>query len=220
MKRNRCFEFLVIWGAFLCISACADEESESSFSGEMSQGSGEEMESTAGDESGEMMNAGEEEQRGGLMLVDPTVEPPPPPYEDPEYAQEMLDLVNNFRAQGGTCGDESLPSAGPLTLNRFLNEAAKDHAADMAANNYFDHQSQDGRQPSDRMRARGYRGSNYGENIAAGNESAEATFRQWKNSPGHCANMLRSSFSELGVGYVKAPFSSMKHYWVQNFGRP
>ena len=154
------------------------------------------------------------------MLVDPDLEPPPLPYTHPQYAQEMLELVNAFRAQGGRCGDASLPSGAPLTLNRSLNEAAKDHAADMAANNYLAHESQDGRQPSDRMLARGYRGSRYGENIAAGNASAEDTFRQWKNSPGHCANMLSSSFSELGVGYAQAPFSHFEHYWVQNFGRP
>ena len=210
--------YLVTCIGLMGLSACADVEDETSST------AGDAMEVLAGEESqeiaGEEESAGEESERGGLMLVDPSVEPPPPPYMHPEYAQQMLLLVNNFRAQGGNCGGEVLPSVPPLTLNRALNEASLDHAQDMAANDYFDHQSQDGRQPAERMQARGYRGSSYGENIAAGNASAEETFSQWRGSPGHCRNMLRSSFTELGVGYVKAPFSSLKHYWVQNFGRP
>ena len=169
--------------AFFFLSACADVEEEGDPSqragemaaGELSEGAGEEV-------GGEIGGEDQEDQRGGLMLVDPEVEPPPPPYEHPEYAQNMLLLVNQFRASGGTCGDEELPSVPPLRLNRLLNEAAREHAADMAANNYFAHESLDGRQPADRIRAKGYRGSNYGENIAAGNASADATFIQWKNS--------------------------------------
>ena len=210
--------YLVTCIGLIGLNACADIEDEALITADDTKETlaGEEGEEIAGEED----SGGEEVQRGGLMLVDPSVEPPPPPYTHPEYAQQMLLLVNAFRAQGGSCGGEVLPSVPPLTLNRALNEASLDHAQDMAANDYFDHQSQDGRQPADRMQARGYRGSSYGENIAAGNASAQSTFSQWRGSPGHCRNMLRSSFTELGVGYVQAPFSSLKHYWVQNFGRP
>ena len=38
------------------------------------------------------------------------------------------------------------------------------------------------------------------ENIAAGNSGAQATFDQWKNSPGHNANMLDGSFTQIGIG--------------------
>lgn len=176
-------------------------------------------------------SAGESSMMSDLEMTEPdmerdmeiAIEPDmelPPPYEHPEYAEDMLILVNEFRATGGVCGSESLPSVPPLTLNRILNEAARGHAADMAAKGYFAHDAPDGRSPVDRMQAAGYRGSAYGENIAAGNESALETFIQWKNSPGHCVNMLGASYSELGVGYVRAPFSEFQHYWVQNFGHP
>ena len=35
----------------------------------------------------------------------------------------------------------------------------------------------------------------------------------WMNSPGHRANILSTSFSEVGLARVG-------NYWTQNFGRP
>jgi len=138
----------------------------------------------------------------------------------PRYALEMLELVNEFRATGGTCGNDTFGPAGALTLNLILNQAALLHAQDMAENAYFEHASQDGRTPWDRMQAEGYNGRAYGENIAAGNSGATETFIQWKNSPGHCANMLSPNFRELGVGYFQLDNSPYRHYWVQNFASP
>lgn len=135
----------------------------------------------------------------------------------PSYAVEMLGYVNQFRQTGGRCGNQDLPSAAPLELHPLLNQAALAHAEDMAINNYFDHNSQDGRSPGDRIAATGYRGNGYGENIAAGRGDALSTFEQWKNSPGHCVNMLRGRFNELGVGYYNQSGSQFRHYWVQKF---
>ncbi len=135
----------------------------------------------------------------------------------PDYALEMLEYVNQFRQTGGRCGDQDLPSVAPLALHPLLNQAALAHAEDMAVNNYFNHTSQDGRSPGDRISATGYLGNGYGENIAAGNASAFATFEQWKNSAGHCENMLRARFNELGVGYYNQAGSQYRNYWVQKF---
>lgn len=159
--------------------------------------------------------AGEDEPAGEVAGMEMDPEP-----EFTERALKMLELVNQFRASGGTCGGASMPAVPPLSLHRLLNASAQAHAADMAANNYFQHESLDGRTPHDRIAATGYRAETSGENIAAGNESAADTFVQWRESPGHCTNMLRDSYTELGVGYVSAPFSGLRYVWVQNFGRP
>ena len=58
-----------------------------------------------------------------------------------------------------------------------------------------------------------------GENIAAGNAGARATFEQWLTSPGHCTNMLNPSSREMGIGYASEPGSPYRHYWTQVFGR-
>ena len=165
-----------------------------------------------------MQEAGTSMQEAGTSMDPPPMDPPPMT-GFPDFAVAMLEYVNEFRSTGGTCGSTSLGSAPPLALNALLNQAAQAHAEDMGALNYFDHNSLDGRSPWDRIGATGYQGSAFGENIAAGRRSAQEAFTQWKNSPGHCSNMLNPNFNELGVGYANAPSSQYRHYWVQNFAR-
>ena len=51
------------------------------------------------------------------------------------------------------------------------------------------------------MTKHGYTYNTYrGENIAAGNASASATFTQWRNSPTHNTNMLNANFRAIGIG--------------------
>lgn len=142
---------------------------------------------------------------------------------DPAWAaleDEILVLVNEMRTQGGDCPSGAYPPVGALAMQPNLREAARLHSADMAANGYFDHNSQDGRTPFDRINEAGYSGwTAAGENIAAGNASAQATFQQWVNSDGHCVNMMNANFNEIGVGYAADPNSEYRHYWTQNFGR-
>jgi hypothetical protein len=57
-----------------------------------------------------------------------------------------------------------------------------------------------------------------GENIAAGNPTADATFVQWMNSPGHNANMLNAGYRQIGIGYCGVPGAPYTYYWVQLFG--
>lgn len=136
-----------------------------------------------------------------------------------QLENEMVPLVNAQRAQGANCGGQQMPPVGPLTMNPELRVAAQLHSQDMAEQNYFDHTSLDGRSPWQRMSAAGYRGQAGGENIAAGNATAQATFTQWLNSPGHCRNMMSGNFSEIGVGYAFGANSQYRHYWTQTFGR-
>jgi uncharacterized protein YkwD len=61
-------------------------------------------------------------------------------------------------------------------------------------------------------------GINYrsaGENIAAGQTTAESVMKSWMNSPGHKKNILSPSFTHIGVGYAKG--GSYGHYWTQQF---
>jgi uncharacterized protein YkwD len=122
-------------------------------------------------------------------------------------ASQVLALVNDERAKAG---------CGALTTSSALQRAAQGHSADMAANSYFSHDSQDGRSFSDRIRAAGYSGGAIAENIAAGQQSASAVMQSWMNSSGHRANILNCSYRHLGVGYAKG--GSMSPYWTQDFG--
>ncbi|MNP03408.1 Cysteine-rich secretory protein family protein [compost metagenome] len=83
-------------------------------------------------------------------------------------------------------------------------------AKDMYDNNYFDHQSPTYGSPFDMMKAFGISYSSAGENIAKGQKSAEEVMNQWMNSPGHRANILNSSFTEIGIALYNTE-------WVQEF---
>src|SRR5438067_700247 len=57
-----------------------------------------------------------------------------------------------------------------------------------------------------------------GENIAAGYAGAQDTFTQWKNSPGHNANMLNGSYRVIGIGRAYVKGSPYGWYWTTDFG--
>lgn len=39
----------------------------------------------------------------------------------------------------------------------------------------------------------------------------------WMHSSGHRANILRASFTHIGIGYVSCPGGKMPTYWTQEF---
>ena len=91
----------------------------------------------------------------------------------------------------------------------------------MAAQNYFAHDSKDGRTFSQRISATGYAWSTAGENIAAGYSSVDAVMDGWIQSAGHCANLMNANFSEIGVACVPGTSSTTySNYWTMDLARP
>ncbi len=135
-------------------------------------------------------------------------------------ARRILALVNQARATSRQCGGTTHQARGPLTLDTRLNAAAQGHARDMAANDYFDHTGRDGSNVGDRVTRQGYAWSAVGENIAAGQQTAEEVMRAWLDSPGHCSNIMSGSYTELGVGLATNSASRYGIYWAQNFAAP
>ena len=131
----------------------------------------------------------------------------------------VVELVNAARSQGRKCGRERYAAAPPLSVSRDLNDAAADHARDMARRKYFEHRGRDGSQPKDRVLRAGYQSRLTGENIALGPESAEEAVAGWLDSPGHCANIMDARFKDIGVA-VATGRGRGQIYWVQNFGTP
>lgn len=131
---------------------------------------------------------------------------------DPSLDSEelyLLQLVNDHRAQNGF---------GPLAASWTLSKAAQWKSQDMATNKYFAHDDLT-RTWVQRIRDCGY-GYNawLGENIAAGNSGALATFNQWKNSAGHNANMLNANYTAIGIGRAYGAGSPYGWYWTNEFG--
>lgn len=91
-----------------------------------------------------------------------------------------------------------------LTLNAQLTAAAQAKANDMAAHNYWSHNSPDGRTPWSFISASGYDYAVAGENLAYGFSNADDTVTGWMNSAEHRANILDSSYQDVGFGVATA----------------
>jgi uncharacterized protein YkwD len=116
--------------------------------------------------------------------------------------QATLCLINRERMSRGL---------RPLVSNELLASAALSHSRDMVARRYFAHDSPDGRSVGDRLRAAGYGLGGHasaGENLAWGS-GAKGTpasiVDKWMNSPPHRDDILRPSFTEIGIGIALGP---------------
>jgi uncharacterized protein YkwD len=132
-----------------------------------------------------------------------------------QFEEEVLTLVNKQRISGATCGNaSSFDPTHPLVMNADLQVTARNHSLDMATRDFFDHVNPDGEDPGLRIAATGYSAVTWGENIAWGQPSPEQVVASWMSSSGHCANIMSSSFTEIGIGYDPA------HIWTQVFAKP
>lgn len=119
------------------------------------------------------------------------------------YEQEVVRLVNVQRAQNGL---------SPLTLNWELSRVARYKSQDMVDNGYFSHNSPTYGTPFQMIKAFGLSYRSAGENIAYGQRTPQQVVTAWMNSSGHRANILSTSYTQIGVGYV-----ADGHYWTQMF---
>lgn len=152
-------------------------------------------------------------------LADPCDEPGGWPDQWANLEAEVVELVNQIRSEGATCGTEEFGAAPPLVMDDLLQCAARRHSLDMARYDYFSHTSLDGQGPGERMSAVGYSYTGWGENIAGGRATAEAAVAGWMDSPQHCSNIMNSGFQEIGVGHVEHPNFEYGIVWTQKFGR-
>ncbi|HWT55801.1 MAG TPA: CAP domain-containing protein [Candidatus Microsaccharimonas sp.] len=107
--------------------------------------------------------------------------------------QELLDDTNQQRIGNGEAA---------LGLNSLLDNAAQSKANDMAARDYWSHNTPDGQTPWTFITAAGYNYQLAGENLAYGFDTAADTLTGWMNSPEHRANILNGGYTEVGFGYI------------------
>jgi uncharacterized protein YkwD len=134
--------------------------------------------------------------------------------------KEMLTQVNDARSQARACGSDSYPATAALSWQCTLEDVAQEHNRDMGDHNFFSHTGSDGLGPADRVRNAGYDWSAVGENIAAGQQTIDAVMQAWLDSPGHCANIMRASYTEFGAASYAVGGSEFPIYWTQIFARP
>lgn len=123
----------------------------------------------------------------------------PAPPSHAGYENTLLREINQVRTQNGL---------GALRSSGALAEAAEFHSKTMASRGFFAHESADGTSFWKRVErfypSRGFRYWSAGENLAYGSPSmsADGAVRAWMGSPGHRANILSTSWTEIGIGAV------------------
>ncbi len=105
---------------------------------------------------------------------------------------KMVNLVNQARTGQGV---------KPLNVNSQLVTLARRKSQDMVDKKYFSHTSHTYGSPFDMMKNAGVKYSTAGENIA-GAATTESAHQSLMNSPGHRANILNSSFTQIGIGII------------------
>lgn len=120
-----------------------------------------------------------------------------------DYEKEVVRLVNVERTSRGLSS---------LSHDWELSRVARYKSQDMKDNNYFSHTSPTYGSPFQMMKSFGITYRTAGENIAKGQHTPQAVVTAWMNSSGHRANILNSSFTHIGVGYVENG-----KYWTQMF---
>ncbi len=119
------------------------------------------------------------------------------------FEAEVIRLVNVERSERGL---------RPLEEDWQLSRVARYKSQDMHDNSYFSHTSPVYGTPFQMMKSFGISYRSAGENIAKGQLTPQAVVDGWMNSSGHRANILNTSFTHIGVGYV-----ADGRYWTQMF---
>ena len=144
----------------------------------------------------------------------------PPPAPDAAAAQsptaaEMETLVyariNDIRQEEGLA---------PLQPNGPLAEVARQYSQRMADENFFGHVSPAGDGPAQRVSEANILYAMVGENLFTSTNApdpAPLAVQGWMESPGHRENILRSGFTETGVGVWQR---GSTYYFTQLFMRP
>lgn len=131
---------------------------------------------------------------------------------------QVLNYLNDFRAQPRACGQRSYEAAAPLRWELRLEQTALGHAAELAQGEELNHLAANGHTLRERLRGNGYLAVRVGENLAAGQESADEALQTWSSSAKHCENIMQAEFRDVAL-VCASGVGKYGRYWVMNLGR-
>ncbi len=124
--------------------------------------------------------------------------------------EQVAQLVNAERTNRGL---------DAIELNDVLIQMAHDYCCEMIEQGFFDHEHpMTGEGPGSRAYRAVYVFLAVGENLAAGQETAEQVVAEWMSSPEHKEIILGVQWREMGVGVRTG--GDYNVYWVLEFGNP
>jgi uncharacterized protein YkwD len=146
---------------------------------------------------------------GTLVRACSTATPKPAVRAPMQVASTVVDLVNKQRAAAGLA---------PVVEDGRLDTAANGQSTDQADHLAMSHTGSNGSNGGDRIEWVGFSWSAWGENVAAGQTTSQQVMEAWMNSPGHRANILKPTFTNIGVAAVKGANGVV--YWTMDLATP
>ena len=122
--------------------------------------------------------------------------------------QQIVELTNQQREQNGLATQ---------TVSPQLLATAREHSTAMASAQTLAH-TLNGSSMTNRIKGSGYQYFAIGENVAFNQPTPEQVVKSWMESPGHRANILNKTYTEIGVSIVND--ADGNPYYTQDFGRP
>lgn len=108
-----------------------------------------------------------------------------------------------------------------LAASEILTEAAQMKANDMAAREYFAHETPEGHDPWYWFEKSGYDFRHAGENLAVYFSDSAEVEKAWMDSPLHRANILSEKYTEIGTAIAHGRYLGHETtFVVQMYGNP
>lgn len=147
-------------------------------------------------------------------LLSPSAKDSATSLNDNDSALSVDDIINATNAERLKAG------LLPLKTNDKLDQSAKIKVDDMITNQYFEHTSPSGKTVVDLANEVGYDYVVLGENLAVGDfTNVQDLLTAWMNSPGHRANILSTSYQDIGVYVAQGTYQGQTVWFaVQHFG--
>jgi hypothetical protein len=101
-----------------------------------------------------------------------------------------------------------------LKESALLDKAAQLKANDMVLKGYFAHVAPDGKTPWYWFTQVGYQYDYAGENLAINFTDSKDVTNAWMNSPTHKANILKSTYTEIGTGTATGMYNGQEAIFV------
>ncbi len=129
-----------------------------------------------------------------------------PAGDDPAAERQLFEMANQARAKAG------LP---PLQADEGLTQAAREHAAALAAGRQLSHQLPGEPPLAQRLASSSLHLDRGGENVASG-PSVDQVHESLMLSPAHRDNLLNAAYNVAGFGVVRSGYTL---YVTQDFGQ-
>jgi uncharacterized protein YkwD len=134
-----------------------------------------------------------------------------------DFECKLIDLLNQKRSQGVTCGSTVVQPVPEVSRNQILTDNARAHAKNMNDQSYVDLVEPDGTGPID-WSMPGYCGTYVTAEVGGGQADPGTFLSTLLNVETECKKLMIKGAKGVGVGYYTDPTGTSVHLWTLVLG--